>query len=330
MLEEFVNNANNLKSLYTAGPSSLTIESLESLQPCFGRGDATYNDIENIVLKKLLALSGQEKIVRLQGSATLALEIALNNFCKGKILVINTGYYSNRIINILNLIKNHDNRVFTIDQVDYKKINSIKGNYDWIIACYTETSIGFKLEIELLAFLSNKLNSKLFLDATASIGLENKHDLADVCCFSSCKGLFGLTGASFITYNSCLEINEPKNSHYLRLSTHINKGVTGPYHTILSLHGILENYKNLRARVLKWQSVFTDYFSSHLIYPKQNQPILCTAINSNIKYLKQNPVIYTPRSNTVKSIVCHIGQVHQPVEYINTDSISKHFQISDS
>ena len=32
-----------------------------------------------------------------------------------------------------------------------------------------------------------------YFDATASIGLEENHDLADLLAFSSCKGLFGLT-----------------------------------------------------------------------------------------------------------------------------------------
>ena len=35
-LKEFINKANSLKSLYTAGPSSL-LENIEFLQPCFGR-----------------------------------------------------------------------------------------------------------------------------------------------------------------------------------------------------------------------------------------------------------------------------------------------------
>ena len=30
------------------------------------------------------------------------------------------------------------------------------------------------------------------IDATGSINLEDNHDLADVCIFSSCKGLGGL------------------------------------------------------------------------------------------------------------------------------------------
>ena len=47
-----------------------------------------------------------------------------------------------------------------------------------------------KLPIEKLK-TSKRLKSKLMLDATASVGLEDNHDLADVIGFSSCKGLFG-------------------------------------------------------------------------------------------------------------------------------------------
>ena len=42
----------------------------------------------------------------------------------------------------------------------------------------------------------------MILDATASIGLEKKHELADVIFFSSCKGLLGPTGLGFIAYKN--------------------------------------------------------------------------------------------------------------------------------
>ena len=48
------------------------------------------------------------------------------------------------------------------------------------------------------------------LDATASIGLEDGHNWADVISYSSCKGLFGLTGAGFIAFNT-LPSNEIKS-----------------------------------------------------------------------------------------------------------------------
>ncbi len=47
---------------------------------------------------------------------------------------------------------------------------------------------------------ANKCGAKLYVDATGSIGLEERHELADVMAFSSCKGLLGLTGACFVAY----------------------------------------------------------------------------------------------------------------------------------
>ena len=63
--------------------------------------------------------------------------------------------------------------ITSIDVIDWKKINSVKKKYDWVWACYVETSIGLKLPIEGLKKLANRTRAKLALDATASIGLEN-------------------------------------------------------------------------------------------------------------------------------------------------------------
>ena len=57
--------------------------------------------------------------------------------------------------------------------------------------------MGIKQSMLDLKKLSKKTKSKLAVDATASFGLEEHHELADVVSFSSCKGLFGLTGAGF-------------------------------------------------------------------------------------------------------------------------------------
>ena len=46
------------------------------------------------ILKKI---SGHKNIVRLQGAASLALEVMILNFLRGNILVIKTGVYSDRI-----------------------------------------------------------------------------------------------------------------------------------------------------------------------------------------------------------------------------------------
>ena len=63
--------------------------------------------------------------------------------------------------------------------------------------------------------------------------------MADVIAYSSCKGLCGLTGASFIAYND-LKLNEVE-SFYLNIDTHLNKSVTA-----LSCYSIIiENFRKI-------------------------------------------------------------------------------------
>ena len=323
--EEFVEKANTEKSIYSAGPASLLEENIQSLQPCFGRGDKLYLEAEEFVLNYLSELTSHKNIVRLQGSATLALEIAILNFCRGEILIIETGYYSDRLKKISEKICLFcDSKVTSISHKEIKNVSN--NNYDWIIACYTETSIGLKLNIDTLKKLANKTNAQLLLDATASIGIEVNHHFADVICYSSCKGLFGLTGASFIAFRD-QEIIEPHNSYYLSLKMHMNKGVTGPYHTILSLYGVFQNYEKYLTRLDKWHQSFLNVFQSNLIYKIENQPKLCTLLNRKVFYLKENPVPYQPRIDINGSVICHIGQIHNQNEKINEHLIREHFAL---
>ena len=86
--KEFIYKVNKSTKLFTPGPASLVVEKIDGLRPCFGRGDLKYEKIENRVLKNILKLSGHKYIARLQGSASMALEIMISNFLFGKILII--------------------------------------------------------------------------------------------------------------------------------------------------------------------------------------------------------------------------------------------------
>ena len=323
-LENFVKKANLSKNLYTAGPSSLISAALNEIKPCFGRNDDQYQEAKEFVAKYLRKMSSHKNLVALQGSATLAIEIAIANFCRGRILVIETGYYSKRILNIIN--KQTYISSYNVDYQHYNNLSNLpRENYDWILCCYTETSCAFKVDIKLIKKIAFDLNAKLFLDATASIGLEEHHDVADVICYSSCKGLFGLTGGAFIAYND-LEISST-NSFYFDINTHISNSVTGPYHQILSLYGVLKDYSIYLKRVKKWHESFLEVFNKNLIYDKKNQPVLCTLLDCKVKYLESNPISYKPRMDNKGEVICHIGQVHREYNSINKNLIKKHFKI---
>jgi|TARA_B110000971_G_scaffold221980_1_gene272163 2-aminoethylphosphonate-pyruvate transaminase len=302
-IKSFIKKTNNTKFLYTPGPGSLIEENILGLEPCFGRNDKKFLDKKKKVYNFLKKISGQKKVVSLQGSASLAIEIACYNFLNGKVLVIDTGYYSDRLFEICK----QNSKIKKLHKTHWLKIDETKYKYDWIIACYVETSLGIKIPIEKLKIIKKKYKSKIMLDATASIGLEEHHSIADVCCFSSCKGLFGFTGASFITFN-IKPINKVK-SFYLNIKNHINMKMTGPYHSILSLYEVTKKYQMLKFRVKKNKELFQKKFKEHLVHDKKLQPLLCTSINKKIRNNK-NIILYKLRVKKKGSVVCHLGGLH--------------------
>jgi len=146
----------------------------------------------------------------------------------------------------------------------------------------------------------------LFIDATGSIGLEDNHDLADVMAFSSCKGLFGLAGAAFIAYKK--DISYSVNSNFfLNIETHINKLVTGPYHAICSLHGVIRKHSMLKKRVENSKNLVLERYKNLTF--QDNQPNLCTYLNGRLIANDKDVVLYQPRTQKKGSIVCHLGEI---------------------
>jgi len=308
-IKNLVDKYNKKKILFTAGPASLVYENVINLKPCFGRGDEEYLKTEKKVLKKIKKIAGGfDNIARFQGSGSLGIEIMISNFLFGNVLVVDTGYYSDRLYQIANLHKNLFKYIKNVKKINWKNLNKVNSKFNWVIACPTETSCGLKLDIRKLKKFSNKLKSKLMLDATGSIGLEGHHELADVVSFSSCKGLFGLTGASFICFNGKFQNNI--QSFYLNLQNHIDKKMTGPYQIIYSLEKILDKHSEIKHSVIVNKQRFMRKMQKFLTLPREFQPNLCTHVNKIIKSKNKKVILYSPRNNIGGSVVCHLGEAH--------------------
>lgn len=307
-LSRFVENQNAAKVIFTPGPSSLTVENLVGLGPAFGRGDPDYDDVESKVMSKLRALAGQEKIARLQGSASLAIEIMVTNFLFGRVFVVETGFYSDRLLQMVKSTASHFGNVVQVDYLPLEALRSRAGHTDWVVAAPVETSKALRLPISDLKVEAERLGARLMLDATASIGLEIDHDLADVLAFSSCKGLFGLTGGAFLAYSAT-----PSNdvsSFSLSLTSHFEKRMTGPYHTIMSLFHTLSRHDELKYSVVANKNRCLSKFEDNLLYPPDSQPLLCTGLAGKIRSSHPRAVLYSPRGRFEHSVVCHLGEVH--------------------
>lgn len=294
--------------LFTAGPASLAYENLAGLRPCFGRGDAAYLASSQRVLEHICALAGQEKTVAMQGSGTSAIEVMIANFLQGDVLVVKSGYYSDRLEAIARARAARDGFIRRVDCVNWGQIAEATGRYDWVLSVYTETSEATLVPVQDVAALAKRCGARLALDATASIGLEADHDLADVCAFSSCKGLFGLTGAGFVAHSVA-----PQNGGLDMISdlaTYAEKKTTGPYHALLSLEPILERHADHREAVVACKRDFCARFADHLMSPEAQQPLLCTALGVPLRARHPGAVLYAPRQTKAASITCHLGEVH--------------------
>lgn len=310
-LSAIVEKRNSLKPMFTPGPSNLSKDSILDIRPSFGRDDQEYLQIESEVLENIRSLTGQDQIVRLQGSATTAIDVATSNFVLGEILIVDSGYYSNRLIDIYERkleTLNHTN--ITVIKYDDLKTELIKKRkFDWIATTYTETADAFIADIQLLKDLALKKCAKLFLDATASINLEENHHLADACAFSSCKGLSGLTGAGFITFNTyCLDHKlKGKLPWALDIDTYLNKKTTGPYHAICSLFTISKKFDEIKQNVQDSKKYFLEKYADRIIRPIEDQPNLSTMLRAEqISFIKGIP--YSPRTAEKGTVViCHLG-----------------------
>ena len=291
---------NNKKLMLTPGPAAVLYENIENIKPIFGRGDDEYTKMADAVVDWVKCLSGQDEVVFAQGSATFGLELASHSFVFGKVLLISTGYYSDRLARLLP-------SSCSVKRCKYDEIETVDEKYDWVLCAYTETSIAFKVDLPKIRKLADDCGAKLFVDATGSIGLEEHHSLADLMAFSSCKGLLGLTGAAFVAYKQDLIQTELKH-FYFNLETHKNKLVTGPYHAIASLYGVIEEHNLLRERVIKSKDKIMTKWNN--LVRSDNQPLLCTYIEGEVVPLDENIVLYTPRSELEGSVICHFGEIH--------------------
>ena len=295
-----ITQVNNQKLMLTPGPAVVLYENLKSIKPLFGRGDKEYQQMLSATLSWIKKLSGQDKVVTAQGSSTFALELAAHTFISGNVLILSTGYYSDRLEKLL-----PKNCGITICK--YEDIETIRGSFDWVMCAYVETSIAFKVDLHKVSDIANSFDAKLFVDATGSIGLEEGHHIADVIAFSSCKGLFGLVDACFIAYKKNLKLKK-QDGFYFDLSTHQDKAVTGPYHAIASLYSIIQHHNILKQRVINSKKSVLDKWPN--LVRKYNQPLLCTYVEGKIYKQDDNIVLYTPRLELSGSVICHFGEIH--------------------
>ena len=294
-------NLNNTKITFCPGPGAVIPEWFQNQREYFGRGDIEYEKIKKKTFSWLKKKSGQDYIIAVPGAATTAAIIALNSFIEGKVLVINTGFYSKRWFDYLKKSK-FSNKTTFLSYYEFlnKKISQ---SYKWVIFVYVETASCTKYDIKSVKRKCESIKANLIVDATASIGLESNHELADVAFFSSCKGLFGPTGLGFICYKKKLK---PKSStdFLLDYKTHKDSKYTLGYNCMAALYSISKKHNFYKKKILFAQKFLKKYLIT------KNGPLIGSGLkyplkNKNLK----NSIFYIPREFPGYDLIFYLGLI---------------------
>lgn len=297
-----MNNKSLNRTTFCPGPGAYLNDWDKNQMEFFGRNDEHFKKIKKVTLNWIKKISGQDEIVPIAGSGTTAAIVSINSFLFGDVLVINTGYYAKRWINY---IRNSKQEV-KMDIISYDDFinKKIKKKYNWILFVYVETANCRKYDIKKISRIQKKNNCKLMIDATASIGLESKHSLADVIFFSSCKGLLGPTGLGFIGYKKKIKYI-PSKDFWFNLDTHRESKYTLGYNCIASLYGISFKHNYYKKKILLAHKILRKVTLKKFPIPKIGVP-LKFRLNNKIKK-KNNLIFYQPRENPGYDVIFFLG-----------------------
>ena len=84
--------------------------------------------------------------------------------------------------------------------------------------------------------------------------------------------------------------------------------VTGPYHAIASLYGVMHKHNEFKQRVINSKNSVLQKYNN--IVRERHQPLLCTYIEGKIYPADDYIVLYAPRSELKGSVICHFGELH--------------------
>lgn len=86
--------------------------------------------------------------------------------------------------------------------------------------------------------------------------------------------------------------------------------MTGPYHAILSLAGVLPIHDELKYSVQINKYKFMKKMQLWLTKKITNEPLLCTHTKYKFKNKDKNIILYKTRLKIEGSVVCHLGELH--------------------
>jgi 2-aminoethylphosphonate-pyruvate transaminase len=144
----------------------------------------------------------------LHGSGTLAVDAALATFVRGRVLVINNGFYCERIATTLRRLGAEvvEYRLPVGQAPDLDAVASLaeRKRPNWVATVHNETTTGLLNPLEAIAAVTEAVGARLFLDAVSAFGVHPLDGRVSVACFNSSKCLEALPGIAGVFWRADL------------------------------------------------------------------------------------------------------------------------------
>ena len=200
--------------LFNPGPVNLHAEikaSLFNMELCHRQPE--FEELYERVAGRLFdvaALSpATHRLSLLHGSGSTAVDAGLTSLVRGRVLVVNNGFYCDRVAATLSLADS--STVFQhapgigappdLEELD-RQLN--RERPDWLAVVHHETTTGLLNPLDDLARATEQYGCRLFVDAVSSFGAHSIPSSCDVVCFNSNKCLESLPGVAGVFWSADL------------------------------------------------------------------------------------------------------------------------------
>jgi len=187
------------------------------LQPDLCHREPEFSQLMTRVREKITRACGGDDLytaVIFTGSGTAALEAALTSVVPpdGKILIIDNGYYGERLLKIVSIhgIPHEHLQFEWAEQIDLKVLDRVlakDGAISHVCMVHHETSTGMLNPVHDAGKVVSARMRSLIVDAVSSLGGEDlnvKRDQIDICIATGNKCLEGFPGISFVCLRRAL------------------------------------------------------------------------------------------------------------------------------
>jgi 2-aminoethylphosphonate-pyruvate transaminase len=217
--------------LLTPGPCMTS----DAVRAAAGAQDLNHRDPEYLALirevnERLLAVYEQTRSgfipYLISGSGTAAVEAMLSSCMReGPVLIIENGYYSARLKDILEVHGIPLERLSFgwLEPWDLDRVRDAlrARRYEAVVCTHNETTTGRLNPVEQVAALAKEAGAKMLVDVMSSFGADDLNfESLDAVCASANKCLHGLPGVGFVLVREQLaeEMRSyPRHTYYLSL-----------------------------------------------------------------------------------------------------------------